>query len=59
MTDEQKIELEALITEREKMMAGNLQSQLGGWTNPMYYEFDFQNIADRIRALKEVDHDRS
>jgi len=56
MTDNTKLELEALITEREGYIAENLHRQLCG--NSIAYGADaFIDLADRIRALKEADHD--
>lgn len=53
MDDNKRIELEALITEREGMIAGNLQAQMQQWQYPMYYEYQFLDVANRMRVLKE------
>lgn len=48
--DNREIELQALITEREGMIAENA---LRRWSSPPYDEEDFDAIADKMRALKK------
>jgi hypothetical protein len=56
MNNDTRIELEVLITEREGYIAENIHRQLCG--NSIAYGADaFNDLADRMRALKEVDHD--
>ena len=58
MTDEQRIELEALITEREGMIADNKAREHGGWCQA-YTDSAFFELAEKMRALlnKESSHD--
>lgn len=52
MISDTRIELEALITEREGYIAENIHRQLSG--NSVAYGADaFNDLADRMRALKE------
>lgn len=48
--DNQEIELQALITEREGMIAENA---LRRWSSPPYGKEDFDAITDKMRALKK------
>ena len=52
--DNKEIELQALITEREAMVAENIyRSALS--QGPAYADADFGKVAAEIRALKSVD----
>jgi len=50
MIDSKRIELEALITEREAYIAGNKLREVVG-ESPIYGPEDFFELADRIRKL--------
>ena len=59
MTDSKRIELEALITEREAYIAGNKLREVVG-ESPMYGPEDFFELADRIRRLNnDMDSEKS
>lgn len=50
--DNKVIELEALKTEREGMVADNEQRKLDGFTSLNYNETCFSIIAEKMRGLK-------
>jgi hypothetical protein len=50
---DRRIELEALITEREAMVAENTQHQ----DHQPYGELSFFKLADKMRELKKEPHD--
>ena len=59
MTDSIRIELEALITEREAYIAGNKLREVVG-ESPMYDPEHFFELADRIRRLNnDMDSEKS
>ena len=53
MIDDRVIELQALITEREAMLALNIERENHGYSLA-YGEEAFQELADKIRALKNA-----
>jgi hypothetical protein len=56
MNNDTRIELEALITEREGYIAENIHRQLCG--NSIAYGADvFDDLANKIRALKQEAND--
>ena len=52
MTDNDRIELEALITEREGMISENKERERNGFM-PTFNKYNFYRIAEKIRALKQ------
>ena len=56
MTDNSRIELEALIAEREGMLVANIKSRSQGKL-PVYTDSSFQAIARQMRELKECHSD--
>jgi hypothetical protein len=48
------LEMQALITEREAMVAENQYRQQAGY-GPAYVSDDFYRVAEKMRALKTVE----